>query len=573
MKEKIEKMLKSQLKRKLTITTATLIAFLLSSNIAMAGQIYQVGNNGIKRDNSGIWEDATEKLKKADLFKIEGSTIENKLKDISNFELLAEVNKTFINKGKISRLRNKGTGKIENRANIFEIYSKTESNIDNFGLIREIILNGNIFNRTNILYLDSIDAFNKGITIENEGRIYTLYENKKVKNYGSIYEVVAGKVADTEKIDNYGIINFGDTADYTTLNGAGKLDNKGIVVNDLSNFTASGNTDNKGRAIKNYKNQAIVDTKITNGILNAYKGTVDNDLTLNNNSIFNMREGIIKADKKLSFNNSTVNMGYGIKFKDGVEIEFKDNSSIGLLGIDPFSPTDKLKSITIDNTTAVGGIVINGNIEAINLVPNDSIANKDKVLRINNFRTEVYEKVNTNISTNVDLLGDYSQLGNISVKEGGRLTITVNSLNYNGVMSSLSSEIYKKDIKIEGNGKIIIGIDPYNIGVVENLGKGNNLTDSVKGQKDTMNPSERLAQDKLNIDADSLLHDIVIMPEEEVTYEKGLPSEYKAKVRNKYKVIEATELAKPLPPEEEGSLDSLVDYPYLNNIYLSLLDA
>ena len=49
MKEQIEKMLKRNLKRKLAITTATLIAFLLSANLAFAGGIYKVGNEGIKR--------------------------------------------------------------------------------------------------------------------------------------------------------------------------------------------------------------------------------------------------------------------------------------------------------------------------------------------------------------------------------------------------------------------------------------------------------------------------------------------------------------------------------------------
>lgn len=134
MKERIEKMLKSHLKRKLTITTATLIAFLLSSNLSMAAERYQVGNSKIERYNSGILEDATEKLKKADLFKIGESTIENRLKDLSHFSLLAEVNKTFINKGKIYTLFNGGTGKTENRAFISELESKTESNIENLGL-------------------------------------------------------------------------------------------------------------------------------------------------------------------------------------------------------------------------------------------------------------------------------------------------------------------------------------------------------------------------------------------------------------------------------------------------------
>ncbi|WP_022820072.1 hypothetical protein, partial [Fusobacterium russii] len=570
MKERIEKMLKSHLKRKLTITTATLIAFLLSSNIAMAYQKYQVGNNGIKRDNSGTWEDAKERLKKADLFKIGDSTIENRLKDYSDFELLSEVNKPFINKGMIDELRNKGRGKIENRANINRIVSKTESNIENLGYIDDIETNGNIINKAYIYKPHSIDSFNKGITIENEGFIDSIVENKKVKNYGYIESVY--EIADTEKIDNYGIINFEDIADYNTLNGAGKLANKGIVINDLSNFTASGNTDDKGRAIKNYKNEAIADTEITNGILNAYRGTVDKNLTLNNNSIFNMKTGTIEANKKLSFNNSTANI-WLVKFKNGTELEFKDNNSIGLLLLRVSNPTDKLKTLTIDNTTTVGVINISGNIEVINLVSNDSIANKDKILRIPYFLTEADKEVKTNISTNVDLLGR-ADIGNITVKDGGRLTIADKALLRNG---KEAGKLYKKDIKIVGNGKILIGIDPYKIGVIEELGAGNNLDVSVIGQVDTTDPKLRLAQDKLNIDADSLLHDIVIMPEEEVTYEEGLPGEYKAKVRNKYKVIEQLDLPTPpvTPPPSSGGIapQPVWDYVYLNAVYRSLYEA
>jgi len=62
-------------------------------------------------------EEATENLKKTGLFKIETETIENRLKDISDVTLLNEVNKTFVNKGKIN-LTNDGTGKIENRGYI-----------------------------------------------------------------------------------------------------------------------------------------------------------------------------------------------------------------------------------------------------------------------------------------------------------------------------------------------------------------------------------------------------------------------------------------------------------------------
>ncbi len=112
-------------------------------------------------------------------------------------------------------------------------------------------------------------------------------------------------------------------------------------------------------------------------------------------------------------------------------------------------------------------------------------------------------------------------------------------------LEKIREVVYKKDIKIEGNGKILIGIDPYDISGVKELGQGNNLTDSVKGQVDTTDPNMLLAQDQLNIDADSLLHDIVIMPKYSFNYVDGAHE-----VRNKYKIIVAKDLAIPLPDDK-----------------------
>ena len=111
-------------------------------------------------------------------------------------------------------------------------------------------------------------------------------------------------------------------------------------------------------------------------------------------------------------------------------------------------------------------------IEAINLVANEDIANKNMVLRINDFETSPDKNVNTFVSTNVDLLGNSTTLGNITVKDGGRLTIGESTLFKNGLDedSGISPVHYKKDIKIEGNGKILIGINPYDISGVKELG-------------------------------------------------------------------------------------------------------
>lgn len=547
MKEQIEKMLKRNLKRKLAITTATLIAFLLSANLAFAGGDYEVGNEGIKRKNSGTLEEATENLKKTGLFKIEAETIENRLKDWSTIKLQNEVNKTFINKGKIY-LINEGIGKIENRGYIEAFLSiNTPSNILNSGYIDKMASDGNIYNKGYIKELLSSDTLNKGISIENEGTIGTFNENKKLKNFGDV-AVDNRDISSTEKIENYGLINF-ETGDYDTLKSANKTANKGIVLESYNLREISPNSttlkDDKGRLIKNYANSAIDDTEINNGILNVFNVTMDKNLEVKNNSVFNIYKAKIEDNKKISFNNSTLNMSYTL-IENGIEMEFKNNSNIGNMKvIGQTSPL--LKKLTIDNTTNVGSIMISDvDIEAINLVANEDIVNKNMVLRINDFETSPDKNVNTFISTNVDLLGNSTTLGNITVKDGGRLTIGESTLFKNGLDDNVApDDYYKKDIKIEGNGKILIGIDPYDISGVKELGQGNNLTDSIKGQVDTTDPNMLLAQDQLNIDADSLLHDIVIMPKYSFNYVDGAHE-----VRNKYKIVVAKDLAIPLPGDK-----------------------
>lgn len=547
MKEQIEKMLKRNLKRKLAITTATLIAFLLSANLAFAGGDYEVGNEGIKRKNSGTLEEATENLKKTGLFKIEAETIENRLKDWSTIKLQNEVNKTFINKGKIY-LINEGIGKIENRGYIEAFLSiNTPSNILNSGYIDKMASDGNIYNKGYIKELLSSDTLNKGISIENEGTIGTFNENKKLKNFGDV-AVDNRDISSTEKIENYGLINF-ETGDYDTLKSANKTANKGIVLESYNLREISPNSttlkDDKGRLIKNYANSAIDDTEINNGILNVFNVTMDKNLEVKNNSVFNIYKAKIEDNKKISFNNSTLNMSYTL-IENGIEMEFKNNSNIGNMKvIGQTSPL--LKKLTIDNTTNVGSIMISDvDIEAINLVANEDIVNKNMVLRINDFETSPDKNVNTFISTNVDLLGNSTTLGNITVKDGGRLTIGESTLFKNGLDDNVApDDYYKKDIKIEGNGKILIGIVPYDISGVKELGQGNNLTDSIKGQVDTTDPNMLLAQDQLNIDADSLLHDIVIMPKYSFNYVDGAHE-----VRNKYKIVVAKDLAIPLPGDK-----------------------
>lgn len=541
MKEQIEKMLKRNLKRKLAITTATLIAFLLSANLAFAGGDYEVGNEGIKRENSGTLEEATENLKKTDLFKIEAETIENRLKDWSTIKLQNEVNKTFINKGKIT-LTNDGTGKIENRGYI-GLFGSTNIASDtlNLGSIDFMTSIGNIYNKA---YIGNLDGHN---ILENEGTTITLRENKKLKNFGDV-AVDNRDISSTEKIENYGLINF-ETGDYDTLKSANKTANKGIVLESHNLKEISPNSitlkDDKGRLIKNYANSAIADTEINNGILNAFDVTMDKNLEVKNNSVFNIYKAKIEDNKKISFNNSTLNMSYTL-IKNGIEMEFKNNSNIGNMKvIGQTSPL--LKKLTIDNTTNVGSIMISDvDIEAINLVANEDIVNKNMVLRINDFETSPDKNVNTFVSTNVDLLGNSTTLGNITVKDGGRLTIGESTLFKNGLDDNVvPDDYYKKDIKIEGNGKILIGIDPYDISGIKELGQGNNLTDSIKGQVDTTDPNMLLAQDQLNIDADSLLHDIVIMPKYSFNYVDGAHE-----VRNKYKIVVAKDLAIPLPDDK-----------------------
>lgn len=570
MSGKFEKMLKRNLKGKFAITTATLIAFLLSANLAFASQEYDVQNDTVKRDDSGTIEDVTEYLKKADLFKIGAGVIENKLKDNSDFYLFPETNKTFINKGSIWELENDGTGKLDNKGHVRKFYSLTASEVTNTGFIKHLEADGNIVNKTFVKDVFTTADSNKGIGIENEGAIYSLGKNRNLKNYGAV-GLESSAITPTEKIENYGIIEIPTLAEYNALKSANKVINKGIVVMENDGLVDTEDNsetlkDNKGRLIRNYHNEPINNNEINNGILNAHEVIIDKNLTFKNNSVLNIYDADIKENKKISFDNSTANI-IDVSLENGLEIEFKNNSNIGILDISAQNRVS-VKNLTIDNTTNVGAIGIDADVDAINLVPNEDIVNKNKVLRINNIETTASNNVNTFVSTNVDLLGN-TELGNITVKDGGRLTIGYGALSGNGLESNSSGtlDFYKKDIKIEGNGKIIIGIDPYDIEVIEQLGDGNNLTDSIVGQVDTTDPSLRLPQSKLNIDADSLLHDIVIGPKYSFTYTDVGTQD----VRNEYKVIEATELATPIPEDEAITVPK--DYKYLNDVYLSLLDA
>jgi len=143
---------------------------------------------------------------------------------------------------------------------------------------------------------------------------------------------------------------------------------------------------------------------------------MDKNLEVKNNSVFNIYKAKIEDNKKISFNNSTLNMSYTL-IKNGIEMEFKNNSNIGNMKVIG-QTSSLLKKLTIDNTTNVGSIMISDvDIEAINLVANEDIVNKNMVLRINDFETSPDKNVNTFISTNVDLLGNSTTLGNITVKE------------------------------------------------------------------------------------------------------------------------------------------------------------
>ena len=111
---------------------------------------------------------------------------------------------------------------------------------------------GNIYNKGYIKELLSGDTLNKGISIENEGTIGTFNENKKLKNFGDV-AVDNRDISSTEKIENYGLINF-ETGDYDTLKSANKTANKGIVLESYNLKEISPNStilkDDKGRLIK-----------------------------------------------------------------------------------------------------------------------------------------------------------------------------------------------------------------------------------------------------------------------------------------------------------------------------------
>ena len=86
----------------------------------------------------------------------------------------------------------------------------------------------------------------------------------KIKNFGDV-AVDNRDISSTEKIENYGLINF-ETGDYDTLKSANKTANKGIVLESYNLKEISPNStilkDDKGRLIKNYAKDKIKNDRI-----------------------------------------------------------------------------------------------------------------------------------------------------------------------------------------------------------------------------------------------------------------------------------------------------------------------
>lgn len=514
------------------------LVFVLSANVINADPYHEIPDDNTIERTDDVKEDVTEHLKNTGLFTFESDSIINNIKVPVHLNIFSEVTKSLINNGKLSGLNNYSYKSVKNRGYIYELGYSNESDLENTGYINTA---SNPEKTENKNYINELISEN----IDNEGVVESVEGAENMKNYG--YAGMSPRVAaNPDTFENYGIMNFISYNTYRYLNMLDKLTNKGIIYNDYAvAFAGDTLTDDKGRTIRNFgedSNANDLPSNVSNkNIVNIYKMKVDKDLTVRDNSVVNMYDAEIGANRTFVFDNSTANIKMhdkdeGMEIGSGVRIEVRNNSTLGVLEFFDKNGT-KLESLTIDNTSNVGNVVLN--VKEINLISNPS--DRDRVLNLSG--VEYVGKDNelkTNVVTNVTLLNN-AMLGNIAVKDGAVLTIGQDSLINNGIFDSSSKKL-KNDISIEGSGKIIIGIDPHNIEDIIALGEGNNLTESVIGQKDTATLSDRLAQAALNIDADSLLHDIVILPAESVTYTDGAKM-----VRNKLKVLESTELPPPLP--------------------------
>lgn len=376
MKEFEERLLKRWLKRKVKITMATIVAFLIGSSLSLAETLYiRDGVNGIEFsiDDQNWGENPYPESSFENGIYTNNRRIESDYIGIynqaSNISLINE-NEIIVDGENvwgiysnriIAFLKNDGLIEVNGDKQSIGIGNSgiNKGELLNQGILRVTSLNGNVWG------INNKGPQNK---IENSGllEVNGANEAKGIGNY-------EGKIA---KVENSGLLEVNGTSFVTgilNLNGEiNNLLNQGIVkvTNSSSEAIGIDNQNPKG-IINNLTNQGIID--IT-GYLNTYGIQNNGGGTINDLS----NQGIIKVKSLTSYSKGIIN-GSNIEniLNEGI-IEAKGTSQIigidspakketknkGVIRVKSSSSTSNAYGIHI-NTTKVEKILNEGIIEAV----------------------------------------------------------------------------------------------------------------------------------------------------------------------------------------------------------------
>ena len=357
MKNFEEKILKRWLKRKVKITLATIVAFLIGSSLSLAETLYiKNGENGVEfsidDQNWGenpYFENSFENGIYTNNRKIESDYIGiyNKALNIS----LINENKISVDGENVWGIYNNGTIEVLRNSGLLEVSGENQAigihnNSSNILLINENKISVDGENVWGIYNNGTIEVLRNSGLLEVNGA----NEAKGIVNY-------EGKIA---KIENSGLLEVNGTSFVTgilNLNGEiNNLLNQGIVkvTNSSSEAIGIDNQNPKG-IINNLTNQGIID--IT-GYLNTYGIQNNGGGTINDLS----NQGIIKVKSLTSYSKGIIN-GSNIEniLNEGI-IEAKGTSQV--IGIDsPAKKETKNKGVirvkSSSSTSEVYGIHIN----------------------------------------------------------------------------------------------------------------------------------------------------------------------------------------------------------------------
>lgn len=442
MKDFEEKLLKRWLKRKVKITLATIVAFLISSSLSLAETLYiRDGENGVefKIDNQNWGENPySENSFENNIYtnnrKIESDYIGiyNKASDIS----LINENEIIVNAEKGWGIYNSGTIEVLKNSGLLEVNSDDQSvGISNYGI-------------------------NKG-KILNQGTI------KVTSSNGNVWGIDNGK--NVEIIENDGLLEVNGTSDAT---GIGNYNAKVEDIINTGRIKINGNYV-FGGIINNGETTNIINTGIietigqerTTGINNDIDGKAINIINSGKINLFSNEEEILDIIDNNGEVTNIINTGI---------MEGKGKNSItGIVAngeINNIENEGKIELINIgEKSNAIWGINIIRNVT-------ESIKNKGVIY------TESKNYNARGINTNN---GDMKE--NIIIENTG---LIFSKTDGDGVEASGITiygtgikDIYNKGIiKVSGEKAktIAINISPYllvekveNNGILAGMGKGN----------------------------------------------------------------------------------------------------